>query len=63
MDGSGAKVGVNQMVKLLLYEINGNAKEFYEFEKNIKTVNLEDVKDLAKKAKEKYSFLALVPED
>ena len=49
-----------QMVNLLLHEIDGNAKEFYEFEKNISQVKLKDVKDLAK-IKE-YSFFALVPE-
>ncbi len=53
----------SQMVNLLSYEINGNAGEFYDFEKNISAVKLKDVKDLAKKAKEKYSFFALIPED
>ena len=52
----------NQMVNLLAYEIDGNAKEFYDYEKNISAVNLKDVKELAKKAKEKFSFFALVPE-
>jgi hypothetical protein len=51
------------MMNLLSYEINGDAKEYYEFEKNIKNVKLKDVKDLAKKAKEKFSFFALIPED
>lgn len=51
-----------QMVSLMMAEINGNAEEFYNFEKNILDVSLEDVKDLAKKVKEKYSFFALVPE-
>jgi len=50
-----------QMVNLLLHEISGNAKDFYEFEKNILDVKLADVKDLAKI--NKYSFFALVPED
>jgi len=53
----------NQMIGLLASEICGDAKEFYEYEKNISEVKLEDVRDLAKKAKEKYSFFALVPED
>lgn len=52
-----------QMINLLVSEIQGNAEEFYEFEKNIKGVKLEDVKELAKKATEKFSFFALVPED
>ncbi len=50
----------NQMVNLLLHEITGDAKEFYEFEKNILNVKLKDVKDLAKI--KDYSFFALVPE-
>ena len=51
-----------QMVNLLLHEINRNAEDFYKFEKNISDVRLEDVKELAKRASEKYSFFALVPE-
>jgi len=49
-----------QLMGLLLHEIDGNAKEFYEFEENISKVKLEDVKDIADI--KKYSFLALVPE-
>lgn len=49
-----------QMVNLLSYELDGNAKELYNFEKNIMNVKLEDVKNLAKI--KKYSFFALVPE-
>ena len=52
----------SQMANLLAYEIDGNAEEFYNFEKNISEVNLKDVRELAKKAKEKFSFFALVPE-
>jgi len=53
----------SQMVNLLMSEINGKAEDYYEFEKNIKDVKLEDVKEIAKKVKEKnYSFFALVPE-
>lgn len=51
----------NQMVNLLSYEITGKAEDFYDFEKNISEVKLEDVKELAKI--KKYSFFALVPED
>ena len=50
-----------QMVNLLSYEIQGNAKDFYEFEKNILNVQLNDVKKLAKEAIKNYSFFALVP--
>jgi predicted Zn-dependent peptidase len=49
-----------QMVNLLFNEINGNAKDFYDFEKNISEVKLKDVKDLARI--KDYSFFALVPE-
>ena len=50
----------NQMAHLLRYEMDGNAGEFYEFEKNIRAVELKDVRDLAKI--KNYSFFALVPE-
>lgn len=49
-----------QMNQLLLSEIDGKTKEFYEFEKNIRDVKLRDVKKLANI--KKYSFFALVPE-
>lgn len=51
----------SQMLNLLLHEIDGNAKEFYEFEKNIKAVKLGDVKKLANM--KNHSFFALVPEE
>ena len=51
----------SQMINLLLYEIEGNAENFYKYEKNISNVKLKDVKDLAKI--KDYSFFALVPED
>ena len=50
----------NQLVNLLVSEIQGNAEDFYDFEKNISKVKLEDVKDLANI--KDYSFFALVPE-
>jgi len=51
----------NQMINLLLYEVDGDAKRFYEFEKNIFDVKLKDVRGLARI--KNYSFFALVPED
>ncbi len=52
-----------QMVNLLMDEMDGDAREFYEYEERIKKVNLDDVKALAKKvALGDYSFFALVPE-
>jgi len=50
-----------QMVNLLDSELQNNAKEFYNFEKKILKVKLEDVKKLASEAKKNYSFFALVP--
>ena len=49
-----------QLSNLLFYEIDGNAKNFYDFEKNIDKVKIEDVKELANL--KDYSFFALVPE-
>jgi len=51
---------VNQLSHLLFYELNSNAKDFYDYEKNVRNVNLKDVKDIAKI--KNYSFFALVPE-
>src|SRR4030042_1444148 len=50
-----------QMVNLLVYELQGNAKEFYNFEKKILKTKLEDVKQLAQEAIKNHSFFALVP--
>mgnify|MGYP001561765451 CR=1 FL=1 len=50
----------HQMVNLLMHEIDGSAKDAYEFEKKIRKVKLADVKSLAKI--KRYSFFALVPE-
>jgi len=52
----------DQVLSLLIYEMNGNAKEFYDFEEKIRKVKLNDVKELAKKAAKNYSFFALIPE-
>jgi predicted Zn-dependent peptidase len=49
-----------QMVHLIHHEVNGNAKDFFDFEKKISEVKLEDVKKLAKI--KDYSFFALIPE-
>jgi len=52
-----------QLVNLLHSEICGDAKEFYEFEEEIRKVKLKDVKELARKVYEgDYSVFALVPE-
>lgn len=52
----------DEMVNLLLEELNGDASDFYDFEKNINAVKLKDVKELAKKASEKFSFYVLEPD-
>jgi predicted Zn-dependent peptidase len=52
----------SQMVNLLANEIAGTVEGFYDFEKNIKKVKLEDVKKMASEIKEgNYSFYSLVP--
>ena len=51
-----------QMVHLLMQEVFGNVEEYYNFEKNIREVKLDDVKELAGKAIKNYSFFALIPE-
>ena len=50
-----------QMVNLLISELHGGAEDFYKFEEKISAVKLKDVKELARRASEKYSFFALVP--
>ncbi len=52
-----------QMMNLLISEIQGEAKNFYEYEKNISKVKLDDVKELAKKAVKEHSFFALMPKE
>ena len=56
----GMEDSQRQMVNLLFSEINGKAEEFYDFEKNISTVKIKDVQNLAKI--KKYSFFALLPQ-
>ena len=54
----------NQMVNLLASEVHTKAEDFYDFEKKIKAVKLEDVKKMASEVREgNYGFFALVPED
>ncbi len=50
----------SQLVNLLVYEMDGDSGKFYEFEKDINSVKLEDVKKLADIRN--YSFFALLPE-
>lgn len=61
---TGMETSEEQMVNLLASEISGDARTFYDFEKNISEVKLKDVKEMAGKIKEgNYSFFALIPED
>jgi predicted Zn-dependent peptidase len=46
--------------KLLVEELNGNAKEYYNFEDRISEVKLEDVRKLAEV--KDYAFAGLIPE-
>jgi predicted Zn-dependent peptidase len=52
-----------QMISLLGYELHGNAKDFYNFEKDVLKVKLEDVKKLAASAAKDYSFFSLIPKE
>ena len=52
-----------QMTNLLLSEVEGDVEEYYAFEKNIRAVNLEDVKKLAAGVGKSFSFFALVPKE
>jgi len=51
-----------QMINLLVNELGGDAKSFYDFEKNITSVKLEEVKEIARGALKDFSFFALVPD-
>ena len=50
----------NVMNELLMAEISGKAEDYYEFERKIKSVKLEDVKKLAKI--KDYSTASIIPE-
>ena len=50
-----------QLINLISFELRGDAKDFYDFERNIKSVNLKEVRVLAARVKKNYSFFALVP--
>lgn len=52
-----------QMARLLTFELNGDVKEIYEYEDNIRKVTKEEIQKIAKDALENYSFYALTPED
>jgi len=45
---------------LILEEISGDAKDYYEYEKNINSVTLKDVREFVSKIKD-YSYYALTP--
>jgi len=59
----GMEDSQSQMLNLLSYEIISDAENFYKYKDEIQKVKIEDVKKIAKSASEKFSFLALVPED
>ncbi len=52
----------SQMINLLYHEIDGDARKFYNFEKEIRNVKLKDVRGIAGTVKKGYSFYALVPD-
>ena len=52
------------MTELLFSEVHSKAEDFYEFEKMINQVKLEDVKELAQKVVNgEYSSFSLMPEE
>lgn len=54
----------SQMMNLFVSEIHGKAEDFYDFEKNINSVQLEDIKGIVKKVIDGgHSFFVLLPED
>ena len=53
-----------QMIHLISSEIDSSAEEFYDYEKKIKSVKLDDVRRLASKVKKgEYSLFALIPQN
>lgn len=57
----GKEESSNVMEALMYSELAGKAEDYYDFENKIDLVKLADVKQLAKKMKEKYSSAAIVP--
>ena len=53
----------HQMINLLAHELYEDAEKFYDFEKEISKVTLEEVRELASNVKDDYSFFALVPKE
>lgn len=49
------------MRRLVFEELSGKAEDYYDFEKKIDAVKLEDVKRIARKLLEKYSVAMIVP--
>ncbi len=54
---------VSQMEDLLAFEINGDAKELYNFKEDVSKVKIEDVKKLAGEIAKKNGVFILEPED
>ena len=52
-----------QMINLVFSELNGNAEDYYRAEEKLNALKLNDVKELAKMAREKHSFFVLQPKD
>jgi len=52
----------SQLFNLIGYESTGVATDFYDYKKNVLSVSLKEVKELAKLASKEFSFFALIPE-
>jgi len=53
----------HQMIHLLYSEVGSDASDFYDFEKNVSEVSLDEIKEIAKNAYDKHSFFVLEPEE
>ena len=53
----------NVMNELMFEELTGKAEEYYDYENKINSVNLKDVKELAKTFLKEHSFASIIPED
>jgi len=53
---------IDVMTELIFAELIGGAEKYYDFEKNVQKVTLDEVKKLSKSLVESYSTAAIVPE-
>ncbi len=56
-----AEESLNVMNELLFSELSTKAEDYYAYEKEVKSIKIEEVKELAKKIIKEYSTTAIVP--